>query len=144
MIKKLPISKDFKKSTRPLFVPIHVNSRMTGALEKYMLLTNPDITARIAGIDQANLLSYNGCIITIPSYPIRSFVVAPVRKHAYSFVEVDLKTLCHNIGQALRKVGESSIEVVREYMNVGGFQEQSYLEFMDELEKEVDVYEYRL
>lgn len=109
-----------------------------------MLSVNPDISARIEGIDQSNLLTYNGCIITRPAYPIRSFVIAPVRKHPHSFVEVDLKTLSHNVALGLRKIGESSVEVIREYMNVGGFQEQSYHIFMDELEKEVDVYEYRL
>jgi len=109
-----------------------------------MLSVDPDISARLSGIDQDNLLTYNGCIITRPRYPIRSFVVAPVRKHPHSFVELDLQALCRNIASALKKVGESSVEVIREYMNVGGFQEQSYHVFMDELERRVDVYEYRL
>lgn len=122
---------------------MNVNTRWRSPIERYALLTNPDIPARIADIDQKTVFAYNGCIITKPSLSTRAFVLCPVR-HNGSLIRVSLQELAKNIHRALTTVNEKSLALVREYMTSGGFTEESYNEFVNHLEKGVDVYEFRL
>lgn len=143
MYNKMDVSKDFRNSTLPLMVPVNVNTKWRSPIERYAILTNPDIPERISHVDQKTLFAYNGCIVMRPEHT-RAFVVCPVR-HNGSYVRVSLPDLAKNIHRGLLAINERSLALVREYMTSSGFNEESYAQFTGHLEENgVDVYEFIL